>query len=282
MSIEPSPFGWSSRSRHGDDLRTSEPGPMTPYVRNMIGSMPVPATGELVTYQLVDGTAMIVMDDGKANALSLEMLSALNRALDRAASDGAVVVLTGRHGIFSGGFDLKVLGAGGPDASAMLEQGFLLALRLLEHPAPVIIACNGHAVAMGIFLLLSGDYRIGVNGPFRLVANEVAIGLTMPQTAIEICRQRLAPSHFNRAVILAENYAPAGAVEAGFLDRVVDGPELLETARTVATELAQLDRAAHAATKSRARESAIAAIRKGLEIDQKFFGSLKAVPAGDE
>ena len=248
----------------------------------MIGSMPVPATGELVTYRLVDGTAMIVMDDGKANALSLEMLAALNRALDRAASDGAVVVLTGRQGIFSGGFDLKVLGAGGPDAAAMLEQGFLLALRLLEHPAPVIIACNGHAVAMGIFLLLSGDYRIGVNGPFRLVANEVAIGLTMPQTAIEICRQRLAPSHFNRAIILSETYAPADAVEAGFLDRVVDGPGLLETARTVATELAQLDRAAHVATKSRARASSIAAIRKGLEIDQKFFGSLNAVPAGDE
>ena len=248
----------------------------------MIGSMPVPATGELVTYRLVDGTAMIVMDDGKANALSLEMLAALNRALDRAASDGAVVVLTGRQGIFSGGFDLKVLGAGGPDAAAMLEQGFLLALRLLEHPAPVIIACNGHAVAMGIFLLLSGDYRIGVNGPFRLVANEVAIGLTMPQTAIEICRQRLAPSHFNRAIILSETYAPADAVEAGFLDRVVDGPGLLETARTVATELAQLDRAAHVATKSRARASSIAAIRKGLEIDQKFSGSLNAVPAGDE
>ena len=88
----------------------------------------------------------------------------------------------------------------------MLEQGFLLALRLLEHPAPLIIACNGHAVAMGIFLLLSGDYRIGVNGPFRLVANEVAIGLTMPRAAIEICRQRLTPSHFNRAVILAQNY----------------------------------------------------------------------------
>ncbi len=248
----------------------------------MIGSMPVPATGELVTYRLVDGTAMIVMDDGKANALSLEMLAALNQALDRAASDGAVVVLTGRQGIFSGGFDLKVLGAGGPDAAAMLEQGFLLALRLLEHPAPVIIACSGHAVAMGIFLLLSGDYRIGVNGPFRLVANEVAIGLTMPQTAIEICRQRLAPSHFNRAIILSETYAPTDAVEAGFLDRVVDGPGLLETARTVATELAQLNRAAHVATKSRARASSIAAIRKGLEIDQKFFGSLNAVPAGDE
>jgi enoyl-CoA hydratase len=244
--------------------------------------MPIPATDELVTYQLVDGTAMIVMDDGKANALSLEMLSALNQALDRAASDDAVVVLTGRQGIFSGGFDLKVLGAGGPDAAAMLEQGFLLALRLLEHPAPVIIACNGHAVAMGIFLLLSGDYRIGVKGPFRLVANEVAIGLTMPQTAIEICRQRLVPSHFNRVVILAENYAPADAVEAGLLDRVVDGLELLDTARTVATELAQLDRAAHVATKSRARESSIAAIRKGLERDQKFFGNLSAVPAGDE
>jgi enoyl-CoA hydratase len=114
------------------------------------------------------------------------------------------------------------------------------------------------------------------------VANEVAIGLTMPRAAIEICRQRLTPSHFNRAVILAQNYAPTDAVEAGFLDRLVDGPELLETAQKVATELAQLDRAAHVATKSRARESSIAAIRKGLEIDQKIFGSLNAAPAGNE
>lgn len=234
---------------------------------------------ELVSYELVDHIATIAMDDGKANVLSLQMLAAINGALDRASSDGAVVLLTGRDAIFSGGFDLKVLRAGGPDSAQMLEQGFLLALRLLEHPAPVLIACNGHAVAMGSFLLLSGDYRIGTNGSFRLVANEVAIGLTMPRSAIEICRQRLAPAHFNRAVILAESYSPADAVAAGFLDRVVDGPELCEMALGVAKELAGLDRPAHAATKALARASAVAAIRNGLELDREMFRTLSSAQA---
>ncbi len=232
--------------------------------------------GELVSYELNEGTAMIAMDDGKVNALSIEMLASLNAALDQATSDGAVVVLTGRAGIFSAGFDLRVLRGGGPDVPLLLEQGFLLALRLLEHSAPVVVACSGHAVAMGSFLLLSGDYRIGVDGPYRLVANEVAIGLTMPWAAIEICRQRLAPAHFNRAVILAEVYAPADAVAAGFLDRVVDEPELIQTATSVAGDLSALDRSAHAATKAHTREFTLGAIRKGLEIDMEMLGTLNA------
>ena len=230
---------------------------------------------ELVSYDLSGRIATIALDDGKANALSLPMLTAVNAALDRAVDDDAVVILTGRDGILSGGFDLKVLGAGGSEAARMLDEGFLLALRLLEHPTPVVIACNGHAVAMGSFLLLCGDYRIGVEGPFRLVANEVAIGLTMPWTAIEICRQRLTPAHFNRAVILAEAYGPEDGVVAGFLDRVVQAPELAQVATTVATGLSALDGAAHAATKAHARESSLVAIRKGLEVDREFFRSLR-------
>jgi enoyl-CoA hydratase len=239
-------------------------------------------TDELVSYDLSDRIATVAMDDGKANVLSLQMLAALNEALDRAISDDAVVLLTGRSGIFSGGFDLKVLRAGGPDSARMLEQGFLLAIRLLEHPTPVVIACNGHAVAMGSFLLLSGDYRIGTNGSFRLVANEVAIGLTMPWTAIEICRQRLAPAHFNRAVILAETYSPEESVSAGFLDRVVEASDLLAMAVTKATELASLDRTAHAATKSHTRESTIAAIRTALDIDRGTFETLTTSQAADK
>ncbi len=237
--------------------------------------------GDLVTYDLGAGVATIAMDDGKANALSLSMLAELNRALNQAISDRSVVVLTGRTGIFSGGFDLRVLRSGGPDAALMLEEGFLLALRLLEHPSPVVVACNGHAVAMGSFLLLCGDFRIGVAGPYRLVANEVAIGLTMPWAAIEICRQRLVPAHFNRAVLLAETYAPEDGVTAGFLDRLVDDPALLPTALEKATELATLDRAAHAATKANARESATAAIHRALAIDRETFARLSAPDTGD-
>lgn len=230
----------------------------------------------LVSYQLLEGVATIEMDDGKANVLSSPMLASIGEALDQSVSDSAPVVLTGRVGIFSGGFDLKVLTAGGPDAARMLEGGFELALRLLEHPTPVVIASNGHTIAMGVFLLLSGDYRIGVDGPFRIVANEVAIGMTMPWAAIEICRQRLTPSHFNRVVNLSEAYAPAQGVAGGLLDQVVEVEDLMPTATTMAQRLAVLDRTAHAATKLRSRQSALSAIRAGLEKDRPTFQQLAA------
>jgi len=220
-----------------------------------------------VTYGLVDSVATITMDDGKVNALSLAMLGELNGALDRAAADGAVVVLTGREGVFSAGFDLPVLRAGGPEALDMLRAGFELSARVLSFPTPVLIACTGHAIAMGVFLVLSGDYRIGAAGPYKITANEVAIGLTMPRAAVEICRQRLTPSHFNRAVALAEVFSPDDAVTAGFLDRVAPASEVRDTARLVANELSKLDLDAHARTKLRMRAAALDSIRAAIKAD---------------
>ena len=75
----------------------------------------------------------------------------------------------------------------------LLSAGLKWRFRAAARPTPVVVACTGHAVAMGVFLLLSGDYRIGAAGAFDLRANEVAIGLPMPLTAVEISRQRLAP-----------------------------------------------------------------------------------------
>lgn len=226
----------------------------------------------IVSYQRQDSIATVTMDDGKRNALSIDMLSQLNAALDRAQTEGGVVVLTGREGVFSAGFDLRTLQAGGPDASKMLLMGFELAERLLSFPAPVVIACSGHAIAMGVFLVLSGDYRIGADGAFKVGANEVAIGLIMPFFAVEMCRQRLAPAHFNRAVINAEFYQPADAVAAGFLDRVVPALDLQPAARSTAAELAKLDVSVHTATKLRARAPALKAIRAGIEADAALFG----------
>jgi enoyl-CoA hydratase len=221
----------------------------------------------MVSYHC-DGTiAAITIDDGKVNALSLAVLAELNAALDRAEQDDAVVILAGRDGVFSAGFDLPVLRGGGPDAPAMLRAGFELAARLLAFPRPVVIACTGHAVAMGVFLLLCGDYRVGATGPYKLTANEVAIGLTMPRAAVEICRQRLTPAHFNRAVVLAEAFSPADAVTAGFLDQTVQESSVPEVARGVAAQLAMLDRPAHEATKRRARAQALSAIRSAIDAD---------------
>jgi enoyl-CoA hydratase len=219
----------------------------------------------LVTYRLADSVATITMDDGRVNVLSPAMLAELGGALDRAAADGAVVVLTSAARAFSAGFDLNVLARGGAEAYAMVRAGFTLAARLLSFPRPVVVACPGPAVAMGAFLLLSGDYRLGADGPYTIVANEVALGVTMPRPAIEICRHRLAPAHFNRAVVLAEAYPPGDAVAAGFLDRVVPGADLGAAARAAATGLAALDTDAHAATKLLVRDQLLSAIRTAVE-----------------
>ena len=220
-----------------------------------------------VHYQLRDGIAEIRMDDGVVNALSIDMFSALGRAFDRAKADRAPVVLAGREGVFSAGFDLRVLRAGGAEANAMVRTGFELAERMLGFPSPIVIACTGHAIAIGVFLLLAGDYRIGALGAHRIGANEVAIGITMPHFGVEICRQRLAPAHFQRAVGLAEMYAPEDAVAAGFLDRVVPAAEVERAARGIAGQLAQLDADVHAASKLRARAQALGAIRAAIELD---------------
>jgi enoyl-CoA hydratase/carnithine racemase len=225
----------------------------------------------LVGYELEDGIATVTMDDGKVNVMSVPMLADVNAALDQAEADRAVVVLAGRDGVFSAGFDLPVLRAGGSRAVSMVRAGFELAERLLAFPLPVVMACTGHAVAMGAFLLLSGDYRLGASGTYKLTANEVAIGLTMPRAAVEVLRQRLTPAHFNRAVTLAEPFSPANAVEAGFLDQVVEPDELHHAAHDIAVQLTKLDLDAHKASKLRARHHALEALRAGIETDYARF-----------
>jgi enoyl-CoA hydratase len=225
----------------------------------------------LVDYQIEDGVVRLAMDDGKVNALSPQMLAELHAAFERAAAEGAPVVLRGRDGIFSAGFDLKVLTGGGGGGPDLLRAGFTLAERMLSHPAPVVVACTGHAIAMGLFLTLSADYRIGVNGPYRLTANEVAIGMTLPRTATEICRYRLTPACFDRAIVLAEVFGPEAAVPAGILDRVVE-PDDLDTAiaETVA-RLRALNMAAHRATKLRARAGLLETLREAIASDDAEF-----------
>lgn len=220
---------------------------------------------ELARYELDGRIATIEMDDGKVNALSIAMLRTLHEAFDQAERDRAIVVLIGREGYFSAGFDLKVFAAGGEDVVEMLTLGATLTERLLGFPTPVVTACSGHGVAAGAFLLLSVDMRIGADGPFQIGLNEVRIGLTVPWFVIELARQRLHPAHFDRSVVNATMYRPDEAIEAGFLDRVVPPGELRAAALEAANGLASLDPTAHTATKLRARGAALTAIRAAIE-----------------
>lgn len=218
-------------------------------------------TTEAVQYSLQDQVATIRIDDGKRNALSPEVLREIYIAFDRAEADRAIVIITGRDSVFSAGFDLHVMKRGGGNALRMLRLGYALPARVLAYPYPVIVACNGHSFAMGVFLMLAADYIVGSRGDFRIAANEVAIGLTMPRIAAAMLRHRLNPAGFQRAVALAEKFDVDAALRAGFLDDAVEPGELMNHATAQAGKYKELDFRAHATSKRRIRAALIRKIR---------------------
>ncbi len=225
---------------------------------------------ELVLYTHDDGVATLTLCNGKVNAISPELIADFNRALDQAGQAGAVVIVTGQPGILSGGYDLKVMMKGPQSAIDLVAAGSTLARRMLAHPQPIIVACPGHAVAKGAFLLLSADYRLGVDGAFSIGLNEVQIGMTMHHVGIILARDRLTPAAFQRSVCSAEMFSPQDAVAAGFLDRLVAPEELMNTAREVAQRLKKLNLAAHKNTKLKVRQALLESLDRAIELDKKI------------
>lgn len=223
---------------------------------------------ELVSYSFSDGIARLGLNNGKVNAISPDLIKAFNGALDQAEQDRAVVVIHGHPGILSGGYDLKIMGSSPAAARELVDAGSKLSRRLLAHPFPVVTMCTGHAIAKGAFLLLSSDYRIGADGPFKIGLNEVAIGMTMHHVGIELSRARLTNSAFNRSVINAELCSPHQAVEAGFLDRVVPADELEAEAMAMAAELTKLNMSAHSNTKLKSRRGLLELLDWAIEEDK--------------
>lgn len=226
---------------------------------------------ELISYQLEDGIATLTLANGKVNAISPDVIAAFNAALDRAEQDRAVVIVTGQPGILSGGYDLKVMTSGPQNAVALVAAGSTLARRMLAHPYPVIVACPGHAVAKGAFILLSADYRIGVEGPFNIGLNEVQIGMTMHHVGIELARDRLRKSAFHRSVINGEMFDPQGALDAGFLDKVVPAEQLQDAARAAALQLKKINMTAHRNTKLKVRKALLETLDAAIELDKQHL-----------
>jgi len=223
---------------------------------------------DLVQYTLADGIATVILSNGKVNALSPQVIADINAALDQAEKDSAVVILTGQAGILSGGYDLKVMKTGPEATRDMVAAGSALTLRMLAHPQPIIVACPGHAVAKGAFLLLACDYRIGVEGAFQIGLNEVKIGMTMHQVGIALARDRLTPAAFQRSVINAEMFGPQAALAAGFLDQVVAPDQLMATAQAMAQQFSQLNMTAHTQTKRKARKALLDTLSASIEVDK--------------
>ena len=222
---------------------------------------------EFVTYQSEDNFVVITIKNGKANAISHEVIHGLNRSLDKAQQENKVVILTGQNGIFSAGFDLKVMTKSSESARELVIKGSKLSLRMLSFPQPIIVLCSGHAIAKGAFLLLSSDYRIGVAGDFKIGLNEVMIGMTMHHAGIAIAKARLSEVYLNRSVNNAEIYNPKEAIKAGFLDMIVPEKELLSTAIKVAEMFSKLNKKAHFETKLKVRKTHLKDLEKAIDLD---------------
>jgi enoyl-CoA hydratase len=217
------------------------------------------------TIEITNDVALIRMDDGKANAINFEMLAALNKALDKAEAEVKAIVLAGRAGRFSGGFDLNAFASLGADGVyKLLDAGAELLLRLYGGPLPVVAACTGHAIAMGVFILNACDTRVGAVGDYKIGANEAITGMNLPIFALELSRDRLNPTHLTRATVQGFIYDPKGAVEAGYLDMLAEADKVEATALGVAAQLAQLPGASYAWNKNALRKGTLDRIRASL------------------
>ena len=235
--------------------------------------MPSESQNQPVSFSMVDQIAVIQVDDGKVNALSHDVVAALDAALQQAeeAKAGAVM-LAGRPGRFCAGFDLSVMSQGMDAARDLVRKGAEMMLRLFTFPAPVVMACTGHAMAGGAVLLLTADHCVGVEGAFKLGLNEVAIGMPVPIFALELARHRLSPRQFTAATILAHVYDPAGALDAGYLHELVPPAELEQRAMDRARALAStLKPRSFGRTKEHARGAIARHISETLEADLAKF-----------
>ena len=223
------------------------------------------------TIEITNDIALIRMDDGKANAINFEMLEALNAALNKAEAEAKAIVLAGRDGRFSGGFDLNAFASLGADGVyKLLDAGAELLLRLYGNKLPVVAACTGHAIAMGVFILNACDTRVGTAGDYKIGANEAITGMNLPIFAMELSHDRLNPTHLTRATIQGFIYDPAGAVEAGYLDMLVEAGKAEASAMAVAAQLAQLPAASYAWNKQAIRKATLERIRASLGAHHKI------------
>jgi enoyl-CoA hydratase len=231
------------------------------------------AAPEHVTCSITDDVATITIDDGKANALSHAVLAGIEVALDEAQDgDAKAVLLQGRDGKFSAGFDLSVMTAGPTQARDLLGRGAELGLRLYELPVPVVFAVTGHALAMGGILQCCADVRVGAEGPYRIGLPEVRIGMPVPTFAVELCRDRLSPRWFTRAVLLGEGLDPSQALDAGFFDEVVALDQVRDRAREIAVDLAEnVHRGPFQLTRSTVRARLADTLREALAGDLAAF-----------
>ena len=207
-------------------------------------------SARLATLTSEDDLSIITLDDGKANVFSPKMIQDVNECLDKVPTESGALIITGREGMFSAGFDLKIISAGDMQVTMdMSLSGFKLLSRLFSFPRPILAACSGHGIALGTFLLCCCDYRVGVKGDYMIGANEMRTNMVIPIPILELINHRVSSGHKYRAILGAEMYSIENGIDAGLIDEVVDPENLMETAKLKAKDLATMGHPSYTLTK---------------------------------
>ncbi|CAA0363621.1 MAG: crotonase/enoyl-CoA hydratase family protein [Gammaproteobacteria bacterium] len=202
--------------------------------------------------------AVITFDDGKVNAVGFTLIEQFNNALDEAEKNAKAVVLHGGEGKFCGGFDLSVMKSGDKEKQhELVSKGADLIVRLYSFPIPVIVAAEGHSIAMGAIMLMASDLRIGKDADTKYGLNETAIGMVLPPFGMELAKARLANTSQTEALLFSRIYQGNEAVKAGFLDVAVPQEKVLATAMGYAEQLKMLPSQAFAASKLQLRKETL-------------------------
>ena len=205
---------------------------------------------KIATLTSKDDISIITLDDGNANVFSPKMIQDVNECLDKVPTESGALIITGRDGMFSAGFDLKIISSGDMQATMdMSLSGFKLLSRIFSFPRPILAACSGHGIALGTFLLCCCDYRIGVKGDYMIGANEMRTNMVIPIPILELISHRVTASHKYRAILGAEMYSIQDGVEAGLIDEIVDSKDLMEAAMLKAKDLASMGHPSYTLTK---------------------------------
>ena len=212
-------------------------------------------TEKLATLLQEDNISIITLDDGKVNAFSYEMLAQVHSLLDEVPQKTGALVIKGRDGIFSGGFDLKTFATGDlAKITNMVELGYNLLLKIYSFDRPVVAAVSGHAIALGLFVACSADYRIAIDGKYVCHANEVRNNMDIPTQIMEILKERVNKKYFYSAVYHSDPYSVQESIEVGYIDEVISEDRFMERVMEKAKELASLPHPFYAKTKQTAQK----------------------------
>ena len=210
--------------------------------------------------------SIITLNDGKANVFSPEMSKQVNNCLDEVPTEEGALIITGKEGMFSAGFDLKVIQSGDMEKiKEMTIAGFSLLSRIFAFPRPVVAACSGHGIALGTFLLCCCDYRIGVKGDYLIGANEMKTNMVIPTPILELIKFRVSDQHKYRSILAAQMYSHVDAIEAHLLDEVVDENLIMQRAIEKAQEVQEAGHPAYKLTKEIFVEEASRKINESIE-----------------